>query len=168
MCVCKCVCMCLGWGNHFLFPMRGCLEFELVRDFDLWRFRLVLCREVILIQYSFLFKMFHLYINFLFILSAQPVSPLSNPRCPLFQGNLVHSVQQPSASSSSSSSSSSKCVVYSLAHHHKEACLLSAGSRGSVAVWKPPGWDKEEDGDGDDDDDEMADKWMSGSDGRKK
>ena len=55
VCVYASVYVCLGWGNHFLFPMRGCLEFELVRDFDLWRFRLVLCREVILIQYSFSF-----------------------------------------------------------------------------------------------------------------
>ena len=35
-------------------------------------------------------------------------------------------------------------MVYSLCHHPSEACLLSAGSHGSVHVWKKRGWDKEE------------------------
>ncbi len=35
-------------------------------------------------------------------------------------------------------------VVYSLSHHRKQSCLLTAGSRGPVRVWKVKGWAEEE------------------------
>ena len=57
---------------------------------------------------------------------------------------MVHTLQQPRPSPGPASSLPvKKCVVYSLAHHHKKPCLLTAGSLGSVAVWKTEGWDRE-------------------------
>ena len=64
----------------------------------------------------------------------------------LLQGQFVHTLHHATPTKDGASLPGDKPpIIYSLSWHPTKPCLLTAGSRGPVRVWKPPGWKEEED-----------------------